>query len=216
VIDPRDLLPGAIEDAGGGEASERPPGDHGTAQQAIEYAICYHDPDMLGQEREFLQAWQTGDLSEWPEFYDWLGKYEPPATPTPEPPPKEQKMDAELRPCRYCGPGKYTGLPGNACENCMNTGTEEADPLSLRIKAAWLGSLPRSDFGDHTEWDDYDDAQQRTLWGFFDALAPIIAEVEAAARADERERLANMAGLMWTASPDEIAAAIRAQKEPTT
>ena len=25
-------------------------------------------------------------------------------------------------PCDYCGRGKYTGLPGNACENCMNTG----------------------------------------------------------------------------------------------
>lgn len=25
-------------------------------------------------------------------------------------------------PCEYCGPGKSTGLPGNACENCMNTG----------------------------------------------------------------------------------------------
>ena len=28
------------------------------------------------------------------------------------------------RPCRYCGPGILTGLPGNACENCMNTGVE--------------------------------------------------------------------------------------------
>lgn len=25
-------------------------------------------------------------------------------------------------PCTYCGPGMRTGLPGNACENCMNTG----------------------------------------------------------------------------------------------
>lgn len=23
--------------------------------------------------------------------------------------------------CPYCLPGTYTGLPGNACENCMNT-----------------------------------------------------------------------------------------------
>lgn len=28
------------------------------------------------------------------------------------------------RPCRYCQNGQYTGLPGNACENCMNTGVE--------------------------------------------------------------------------------------------
>lgn len=25
-------------------------------------------------------------------------------------------------PCEYCDSGKLTGLPGNACENCMNTG----------------------------------------------------------------------------------------------
>lgn len=25
-------------------------------------------------------------------------------------------------PCQYCQDGQYTGLPGNACENCMNTG----------------------------------------------------------------------------------------------
>lgn len=25
-------------------------------------------------------------------------------------------------PCEYCGPGMIGGLPGNACENCMNTG----------------------------------------------------------------------------------------------
>lgn len=25
-------------------------------------------------------------------------------------------------PCEYCGPGIQTGLPNNACENCMNTG----------------------------------------------------------------------------------------------
>lgn len=24
--------------------------------------------------------------------------------------------------CTYCGDGKHTGLPGNSCENCMNTG----------------------------------------------------------------------------------------------
>lgn len=25
-------------------------------------------------------------------------------------------------PCDYCGDGKRTGLPGNSCENCMDTG----------------------------------------------------------------------------------------------
>lgn len=27
-----------------------------------------------------------------------------------------------IAPCPYCSGGKSTGLPGNACENCMNTG----------------------------------------------------------------------------------------------
>jgi hypothetical protein len=38
---------------------------------------------------------------------------------------KEDTPDPERRPCRYCGPGVRTGLPGNACENCMNTGYEQ-------------------------------------------------------------------------------------------
>lgn len=25
-------------------------------------------------------------------------------------------------PCTYCSDGKITGLPNNACENCLNTG----------------------------------------------------------------------------------------------
>lgn len=32
--------------------------------------------------------------------------------------------DKLLTRCPYCD-GKYTGLPGNACENCMNTGYVE-------------------------------------------------------------------------------------------
>lgn len=28
----------------------------------------------------------------------------------------------QAEPCPYCLPGTSTGLPGNACENCMNTG----------------------------------------------------------------------------------------------
>ena len=30
--------------------------------------------------------------------------------------------------CDYCGDGKYTGLPGDACENCMNTGFYHGEP----------------------------------------------------------------------------------------
>lgn len=35
------------------------------------------------------------------------------------------EAEAERRlaePCPYCPDGSRTGLPGNACENCMNTG----------------------------------------------------------------------------------------------
>jgi len=42
-------------------------GDHGTANQAIEYAVHHADePDA------FLRGWQQGDLDEWPEYYAWL------------------------------------------------------------------------------------------------------------------------------------------------
>lgn len=38
------------------------------------------------------------------------------------------------QPCRYCGPGVRTGLPGNACENCMGTGLH--DPAALQPSSA--------------------------------------------------------------------------------
>lgn len=33
----------------------------------------------------------------------------------------------DLSPCEYCGDGKRTGLPGNACENCMNRGLKNPE-----------------------------------------------------------------------------------------
>lgn len=46
----------------------RPIGDHGTAMQAIDFAL-----DHLSVERDtFLKCWREGDLDEWPEFYEWL------------------------------------------------------------------------------------------------------------------------------------------------
>lgn len=56
-------------------------------------------------------------------------------------------------PCTYCGDGKYTGLPGNACENCMNTGyllrspELEAEHLRdlLRRAASYGGIEPQLD-----------------------------------------------------------------------
>lgn len=54
----------------------RPYGDHGTAMQAIEFAL-----DHLHVEHDtFLNSWREGDLDEWPEFYAWLAKQ----TPAPE------------------------------------------------------------------------------------------------------------------------------------
>ena len=35
-------------------------------------------------------------------------------------------------PCAYCQDGQYTSLPGNACENCMNTGLTDGT-LLLRV-----------------------------------------------------------------------------------
>ncbi len=46
----------------------RPYGDHGTAEQAIEYAMNHAD----GEIDAFLRCWQQGALDEWPEFYTWL------------------------------------------------------------------------------------------------------------------------------------------------
>lgn len=49
----------------------RPYGDHGRAEDAINFAI-----DQLGMEGEeqdpFLRAWREGALEDWPEFYTWL------------------------------------------------------------------------------------------------------------------------------------------------
>ncbi|MGX9443917.1 hypothetical protein ACWX0K_15245 [Nitrobacteraceae bacterium UC4446_H13] len=44
-------------------------------------------------------------------------------TPWQTPAPCGGQIGSEWRePCHYCGNGKRTGLPSNACENCMNTG----------------------------------------------------------------------------------------------
>jgi hypothetical protein len=51
------------------DSTGRPAGDHGTANQAIEYALNVAEDH---EAPDFLRAWQQGDLGEWPEFYDWL------------------------------------------------------------------------------------------------------------------------------------------------
>jgi hypothetical protein len=40
-------------------------------------------------------------------------------------------LDSRLA-CEYCGPGKRTGLPGNACENCMNAGLKNPTAEDLK------------------------------------------------------------------------------------
>jgi hypothetical protein len=55
--------------------TNRPVGDHGTASNAIEFALHHHDDTL--QTYEFLAAWQRGDLSEWPEYHEWLNKAHP-------------------------------------------------------------------------------------------------------------------------------------------
>ena len=54
----------------------RPIGDHGTAEQAIAFALDAHSDTL--QTYEFLEAWRDGDLDEWPEFYPWLAALDQP------------------------------------------------------------------------------------------------------------------------------------------
>jgi hypothetical protein len=52
--------------------TNRPLGDHGTAVQALEYAL--HKLGPYDEIDTFLRCWREGDLDEWPEFYAWLGQ----------------------------------------------------------------------------------------------------------------------------------------------
>lgn len=54
----------------------RPVGDHGTAQDAIDFVLDGRAEFPPGEVELFLNAWRTGELEEWPEFYTWLTKRE--------------------------------------------------------------------------------------------------------------------------------------------
>ena len=55
----------------------RPFGDHGTAQDAIDFILDYRVSDFgPGEESDFLEGWNEGDLKGYPEFYDWLKEKE--------------------------------------------------------------------------------------------------------------------------------------------
>lgn len=51
----------------------RPCGDHGTAMDAINFAL---DTSQGLECEDFLRAWREGDLAEWPDFYEWLAAQE--------------------------------------------------------------------------------------------------------------------------------------------
>lgn len=75
-------LEAIMSDQQGGESLDprtgRPFGDHGTAEQAIDFAISVADTEA----EAFLRSWQQGDLDEWPEFYVWLA-HQPQSPETP-------------------------------------------------------------------------------------------------------------------------------------
>lgn len=51
----------------------RPNGDHGTAMDAINFAL---DTSNGLEADDFLRAWREGDLAEYPDFYEWLAAQE--------------------------------------------------------------------------------------------------------------------------------------------
>lgn len=54
----------------------RKAGDHGTAQDVVDFLLAQESDIPPGEETAFLQGWRDGDLGEWPEFYDWLAHRE--------------------------------------------------------------------------------------------------------------------------------------------
>lgn len=54
----------------------RPFGDHGTANDAIDFALSKEGPSHV-EIGDFLMDWNDGSSAEhWPEFYSWLAKRE--------------------------------------------------------------------------------------------------------------------------------------------
>lgn len=64
-------IPGEIDPSTG-----RPFGDHGEAQDAIDFVL----DELRDFTDTFLRCWREGDLREWPEFYLWLDAREDPAS----------------------------------------------------------------------------------------------------------------------------------------
>lgn len=72
----------------------RPLGDHGTANDAVEFIL--NSPQIMAPDEgtEFLRAWREGDLDEWPEFYEWLAEREATLSP-PLPSPDVERLPTE-------------------------------------------------------------------------------------------------------------------------
>lgn len=92
----------------------RPIGDHGTGEQAVEWALHRADFDTRCHPESFLKAWQEGDaFDEWPEYYEWLASKEKEA-------PATQSMGADDHP-RYT-----TARLQLEIRKAKNAGLEEA------------------------------------------------------------------------------------------
>lgn len=53
--------------------TQRPIGDHGTAQDAIDFVLAHC---RTLECETFLRGWREGWLEEWPEYYVWLADRE--------------------------------------------------------------------------------------------------------------------------------------------
>jgi hypothetical protein len=52
--------------------AKRAPGDHGTHEEIVTFALDVHDDQM--QTYELLHGWSHGSLDDWPEYYEWLDR----------------------------------------------------------------------------------------------------------------------------------------------
>lgn len=73
-----------------------------------------------GQSYDLWCCWNAGTGGEMSDKLDWV-----PRSRFEEARSEIERLKALLakEPCPYCT-GKFTGLPNNACENCMNTGSK--------------------------------------------------------------------------------------------
>lgn len=104
-------------------------------------------------------------------------------------------------PCEYCGPGIITGLPGNACENCMNTGLStpavSVEPVAYRYR--WKID------GEWTKWH-VSDASQKSRYLKDLEEVPLYASPPPILIDAEHSRMVRIARLARTTAspPDDV------------